>query len=170
LVGTLSCYAKFEEGHNPELVMHEGMTITVNTEDGPLRIRAGKGQVRTYEWGSCSKTARLYARPARWYGSLGLYYSGVGNGGRDACRGLDHMVVEEGQQHFGSLEEATAWIHRKESLSGVYNNSGLLVKWAFRRQRGDLDVDVWQVLINGSKPASLDGADDGAVSVSDGGR
>jgi hypothetical protein len=83
------------------------------------------------------------------------------------CEGVARAVVEEGQQHFTTVDEAVAWLNKKsEWMRYVYRNDGLAVGWRtvipYRKQ---LNVDVWQILIGGQKPTGLPGADDSAIST-----
>ncbi len=153
------------EGRNPEVVMKKGMQITATTQSGRIQIIAGEGYKRIYNWDGCSKEVRLYARASRWYGSLGLYNPGAGIVWWVSCNGFSRAVVEEGQQHFKTGDEAAAWLNSLKGLEYAYNNSGLVVGWKKIPGRSELDVEVWQVLIAGQKPTSLSGARDSALAV-----
>ncbi len=146
--------------------MREGMSIEARTPKGTIGIRAGSGYYRTYTWGGCSKTAWLEARPARWHGS-----KGISNEGYMwfippwfPCEGIYRPVVEEGQQHLQTEEEALSWL-RSRGFPVVYRNDGLAVGWMTWPPRGQLNVEVWQIYIGGRKPEELQGADDSLIKV-----
>jgi hypothetical protein len=107
----------------------------------------------------------MWPREERWYGSLGLCYPGPGHHWKEH-NGITRGVVEEGQQHFDSVEAAMEWIAQRTWMPFVYRNDGLMVGWGKVPGRYQLDVEVWQLMINGEKPASLPGATDEAIKVS----
>jgi hypothetical protein len=76
-------------------------------------------------------------------------------------------VVEEGQQHFETEAAAMEWLQSQDDwMPHVYRNDGLVVGWrTVIPDRKQLNVDVWQLLIAGRRPTSLDGADDSAITV-----
>lgn len=157
-----------------ELVMHEGTVIEASNDNSAIKISAGKGHDRVYEYDRCVLKSRgMMARYERWFGSLGIYdpagqstlfYAPTG------CKGLSRTVVQEGQIHFDNMQFANAWIRRQEmatrrSGETVWSNNGLLVSWNAVPDRRQLNVDVWLICINGRRPEKLDGAMDRAVRV-----
>lgn len=135
-----------------EAVMTEGMTIEATNSFGTIKIKAGKGRERTFFWEGKKETVRLWKRPSRWFGSLGLYHPG---GGRRV-----HLVAEEGQQHFCSVQEATEWLlldHYR--MNWVCTSDGFVVGW-YKTEMPKKDywaviVEVWQIYVNGEKPDGL---------------
>jgi hypothetical protein len=150
---------------NNETVMTEGMHISALTDQGQIIISAGHGYERTYAWGKCYGTVEMWPRTERWYGSLGLYYPGPGSHWKK-CEGILRAVVQEGQQHFKSVQEALDWIHSYTYFKFVYSNDGLVVGWKLVPAREQLSAEIWQIFINGKKPTSLPGASANAVRVS----
>jgi hypothetical protein len=47
----------------------------------------------------------------------------------------------------------------------VYRNDGLAVGWMLVPARRQLDVEVWQIYVNGKKPGRLPGARDDLIDV-----
>lgn len=165
LLGTLA--ARMEDGPVPpenEVVMTPGMRITAITPNGTIIVTAGKGLMRSYTWDGATRSVDMWPRAERWYGSLGLYFPGPGYHWREHG-GITRCVVEEGQQHFESTEEVLRWIAERAWLSPVYRNDGLVVGWAKVLQRKQLDVEVWQVYVRGSKPTRLPGSQDDKIRV-----
>lgn len=159
--------AQLPSSKKPEIVMSKGMQITAETPNGAITITALSELERTYAWDSCSGTITMIPRTKRWYGSLGLYYPGPGEHWKD-CNGISRAVVEEGQQHFNSLEAALAWISKRfeaPRIQYVYRDDGLLVTWGKNLPRKQLNVEVWQILINGEKPSHLNGSNNNKISV-----
>jgi hypothetical protein len=147
-----------------EIVMSEGMMITVNTSVGTMKITAGKGSKRSYSWEGATRFVIMLPRHERWYGSLGIYYPGPGNHWKNH-KGIRRAVVEEGQQHFVAVDEALKWIDSRAWMPHVYTDDGLVVGWEKTPSRDQLNVDVWQIYINGEKPANLPGSQNDKVIV-----
>lgn len=135
-----------------ESVMTKGMTIEASNTFGRIRIEAGEGTRRTFSWDGGRESVRLLTRRSRWHGSLGLYHPG-GNP-------RVHLVVEEGQQHFCSENEANEWLLRgQDRMNWACSSDGLVVGW-YKTKKPDRDywaviVEVWQVYIKGQKPSYL---------------
>ena len=139
--------------------MTPGSEIMAHTPWGEIKIRAGDDYERIYEWGRCVRTLRMTPRAERWQGSLGIYWPGPGFHWSE-CDGVARAVVEEGQQHFETREAALEWIKGQgDWMPYVYRNDGLVVGWrTVVPNRKQLNVEVWQLLVAGEKPTSLNGA------------
>ena len=86
--------------------------------------------------------------------------------------GINRIVVYEGQQHFSSVDEFNKWIgfFKAGGFSPideplVYRDDGLVIGWAKALLRYQLDVEVWQIYINGRKPDKLPGSQNDKISV-----
>ena len=155
-----------------EVVLQPGMRITAVTPNGPLTITAGEGTRRTFQGENWHKSLLLVARTSRWYGSLGLYdpaesYSPYGR-----------LLAEEGRQHFSTESDAEAWLRGRSFEAGVgkekliFTNDGLVLRYSMCLVPGTgvptAQVDLWQIYVDGHRPHSLPGADDGAIRVEGG--
>jgi hypothetical protein len=167
--GCSRCITKSEKMvSGAEVVLREGDIVSATTDVGTIKVHAGPGYFRTYEWNGAKRSVELWPRNERWYGSLGLYYPGPGFHWEEH-EGIARCCVEEGQQHVRDEDEFYQWLNkRKIAQKGhidhyVYNSTGLVVGWSKFLPRKELNVEVWQVLVNGSKPANLKGANDKAV-------
>lgn len=147
-----------------EIVMSPGMRITATTPEGTISITAGKGLKRSYTWEGATRSVEMVPRRERWYGSLGLYYPGPGFHWKEH-NGIARAVTEEGQQHFKSSQEALDWIRQRDWMKYAYRNDGLVVGWLKVPARKQLDVEVWQIYIEGRKPVGLAGNADGSIVV-----
>lgn len=147
-----------------EVVMSPGMRITASTATGTIAITAVDELTRLYTWEGASRSVEMTPRHARWYGSLGLYYPGPGDHWAEH-HGITRGVLEEGQQHFKSVEEALKWIKERDWSPLVYRDDGLLVSYGKTLPRKQLDVEVWQVLVNGKKPERLPGSQNAKIVV-----
>jgi len=150
-----------------ELVMHEGVKIEAQKSSSSIRVSAGKGFDRTYEWENCKLKSNMGARKERWYGSMGIYDPAPSFGfSFRGCAGIFRTVVQEGQIHFDDLQFAYKWLQRRPKNSPtVWTTDGLLVSWNIVPRRNQLNVDVWLMCINGKQPTQLEGATDSAVKV-----
>ena len=157
----------------PELVLQEDVRLSATTASGTLRVIAGEGLARTYEWNGCSLESSMMARYERWYGARGIYDPadrgpvGLLFGKLFGCNGISRTVVEEAQIHFTKRSTAEWWIERQAGslFESVWSNDGLLVVWGVSPNRQQLSVYVWQVCIAGLKPNQLRGARDEAIQL-----
>jgi len=150
-----------------EIVMPPNSKIVAITKTGTISIESGKGLKRYYTWEGATRSVVMSPRIKRWYGSAGIYYPGPGRHWLPKHNGISRGVLEEGQQHFKNIDEAMAWIEKnKELIPLVYRNDGLLVSYGKALSREQLNVDVWQIMINGQKPVVLYGAADDAIHTS----
>lgn len=155
-----SCTAPRVDSH--ETVMSPGMTITGTRSGRAMNIRALDACRREYSWAGMTKVFQLQGRQQRWYGSRGIYRP---YGDHDM-----HAVLEEGQQHFDSLEGAMAWLRRQGRwLDLQWSANGLVLGWKEQRRPEDgfpaLSVEVWQLYIQGRKPRHLPGSADASMVV-----
>jgi len=148
-----------------EIVMCTGSSITARSDGQSIRVTADGATRRRYEVSDLNVVQELRPREERWNGSLGLY-SPVGSNGL-------HVVAEEGFQHFNSTDELEAWLSwNSERLHHVYTSDGLWVGWdvQLRPERSAsgppraLTVEVWQVFVDGAKPAGLPNSRDVDIS------
>lgn len=153
-----------------ETVMTEGMQILADFNGQILNISAGPCYERTYTWEGGTCTILQQARTSRWYGSLGIYSPSSMDWKSGSCKELNHAVVEEGQQHFTDLPSAIGYINKlvKSNYSQtIYTSDGLVISWRLAplEDKQFLNVDVWQVYVNGAKPANLEGAQDSKIKI-----
>ncbi len=150
--------------HN-EIVMAPNMRITATTPTGVMVITSGNGLKRSYSWEGATRSVEMGSRPSRWYGSLGLAFPGPGNHWA-SHNGITRGVLEEGQQHFETEAAAIDWIRSRERrFPYVWRNDGLVVGWGKVLGRGQLNVEVWQMVVAGKKPTDFTGGNDDAIVV-----
>jgi hypothetical protein len=154
-------------GISPEIVMTPGMQITAHTEIGEITIRAGNGFERFYTWDGETRSAKLWPRKQRWYGSLGIYYPGPDEHWK-SNRGITRGILGEGVLWFKTVDDAVNWIKRARStgVDYVFTDDGLLIGFGKLPARKQVNVEVWQIMIAGEKPRSLSGSRNDLVSVS----
>ena len=163
--------------------MVEGMTISFTNSHGSMTVTAGKGFERRYSWAGDTRVVIMWPRKERWYGSLGMYNPGGYIPGKlepwKEHDGIKRYVVEEGQRHFTNETAAVKWIRqgsgKPDNLDYIYNDTGLVVgmdkqpRSPEERKKthfpGTLEVDVWQIYIDGKKPQKLEGSKNASISV-----
>ncbi len=145
-----------------EVVMAPGSRITATTPVGKIVVTAGRGLRRDFLWDGVTRSVEMWPRNKRWNGSLGLYFPGPGNHWAEH-KGISRGVVEEGQQHFKTTAEATAWLNERKWQPHVWTSNGLVVGWSKTPERQQLNVDVWQIYVDGKKPGKFPGANDKAI-------
>ena len=112
------------------------------------------------------RSAELWPRKQRWYGSLGIYYPGPGEHWK-SNGGITRGVLEEGVLWFKTLDAALDWVKRSRSmgLAVVYTDDGLLIEFGKTPARKQINVNVWQIMIDGKKPRSLPGSQNDRITV-----
>ena len=152
---------------SPETVMTPGMEITAQTGNGEIKIRAAANNERFYTWNGGTRSAKLWARKQRWWGSLGIYYPGPGAHWK-SNGGITRGVLNEGVLWFKTVDDAVSWIKRARltGVDHVFNDNGLLIGFGKVPLRKQVNVDVLQIMIAGEKPLSLPGSKNDLVSIS----
>jgi len=150
-----------------ELVMPPGMIITAENENGGIQIEATERLARLFTWDEnlAGEYVNLIPRTDRRNGTLGAYSQ---NAKWRKRKGISRGVFSEGQQLFSSEKEALQWLNFGWNKSGakvVYSSSGLVIGYSKTMHREQINVDVWQIYINGKKPTSLRGASDDKIKV-----
>lgn len=150
-----------------EGVMTFGMEIIASTANGEIRIRAGQDYERFYTWNGATRSAKLWPRKQRWWGSRGMYYPGPGEHWK-SNGGITRGVLNEGVLWFKTVDDAMKWIERAKATGDdlVFTDDGLVIAFGKVLARKQVNVDVWQIMIAGGKPRSLPGSKNDLVSVS----
>jgi hypothetical protein len=149
----------------PEIAMLPGTRIEVTNRAGKMVVTAVDDVTRSYTWEGATRSEQLSPRVKRWDGSLGLFCPGPGDHWEEH-NGITRACLEEGQLHFKSTQEALTWLkERRESMDYVYRDDGLVVGWDKNLSRDQLDVEVWQFLIQGKKPTRLEGSRSDKIEV-----
>ena len=163
--------------------MVEGMSISFTNAHGSMTVTAGKEFERRYIWAGDTRTVIMWPRKKRWYGSLGMYNPGAFITGKlepwKEHDGIKRYMVEEGQRHFTNVTDAVKWIRqgsgKPDNLDYIFNDTGLVVgmdkqpRSLEERKKtdfpGTLEVDVWQIYINGKKPQKLEGSSNASITA-----
>jgi hypothetical protein len=148
-----------------EVVIVSGATIKATTKNGTISISAHDGYSRAYTWDEQTRNVTLWPRKIRWHGKYGLYFPGPGEHWKNN-NGITRGVLEEAAVWFSNEEDAVKWINEFFSKEhSVYNDEGLFVSWGKNVARKQINVDVFQIMINGKKPSKLPGSSNENISL-----
>ena len=145
-----------------EVVICPGGSVVVDIGDSSFSIKSTGYLTREVETPGSKRLVTLIARTERWYGSLGLYNPAAGDS-------RIHVVMEEGLQHFSSVEELHYWLgYMQRQVPLAYTSDGLVVAGRYKTRppgvsagpESALTVYVWRLLVNGARPVGLAGAHD----------
>lgn len=159
------------EGEQPfikiEAVLDAGQRLRATTDAGTIEIRADEGFGRYFTWDG--ETRFVVLDPAHRKqgnpGSVGLSYSGPGDHWDDN-HGISRGVLNEGCKHFDDVESAVAWVDSLVYMDFVHTGDGLVFGWLKNPSRRQINVDLWQVYVNGAKPEALPGGTDDRLTLS----
>ena len=145
-----------------EMVMSDGVIIEATNRNGRIKIQANKGMKRIVYIDNNTVDVDMIPRFKRWNGSLGAYSPGGGD--------PIHTVIEEGQQHFCSIQEGLEWLDWQDNrMNYVYTSDGLVIGWELHSNSSEsnksLRMQIWQFYINGEKPEKIHGAADDKINV-----
>ncbi len=142
-----------------EAVMAPGSSITAETATGSITITAGKGLLRSYTWEGATRSVEMRAREGKSKGSLGTE-----DPSWKEHNGINRGMLDEGNLRFATAAAAMKWINEKaKELPIVYRNDGLLIGFGKNLCRKTINVEVWQIYINGKKPTKLAGSQDAKI-------
>ena len=139
-----------------ETVLSTGQCIDARNKFGHVRIGYVSPIRRRFEWDGRSRVIKMTPRPERFLGMLGMY---------DPADSLGinpfeiRLVVEESIRDFRTPQEITAFLRTSSAvMDWVFTADGLVVGFGRSPERRQINIDVWQILLNGRKPVGLNGA------------
>lgn len=156
------------ESKDREMVLVPGQNLSVTTENFDVDIYADTKFKRTIRWKDCVAEAYMEPRTKRWYGSYGAYtakYTPI-----KECDGVTNVSIEEGRQHFKTAAGAIGFINKENSENKkpvldytfnefLYSNDGIIFDFYSQTNSGGyLNINIWQLVIDGEKPVNLSGA------------
>ncbi len=142
-----------------EAVMAPGSSVTAETATGTITITAGKGLLRSYTWDGAKRSVEMRAREGKWKGSLGTE-----DPSWKEHNGISRGMLHESNLRFTTAAAAMKWITEKaKELPIVYRNDGLLIGFGKNLSRKTINVEVWQIYINGKKPTKLASSQDSKI-------
>jgi hypothetical protein len=143
-----------------ELVMRPTESIRASFGTQKIQIDATSLLTRRLTWDGASREVTLYPRERRWHGSLGAYSPGAET--FDPVGTTSRAVVDEGQLNFANPNDLRRWLHFQAALKSAFTTDGLFIALGSFGE-SQLNLNVYQLCINGRKPAKLQGADDSSI-------
>ena len=149
-----------DEVQSNEIVMCPGSSLFVEIAGSSFLIKSTGIFSRNVETGRLRQSIDLIPRNERWYGSFGLFNAEAGDANT-------HVVIEEGFQHFSSVDDLRNWIdYERRQIPLEYTSDGLLVAARYQTRPPGLEggpdsamnIKVWRLLINDTAPVGLPGA------------
>lgn len=139
-----------------ELAMQPGMTVEAINKNGKVTIEYLSELERRYRWDEFDETRVLIPRKERWLGMLGAYDPADAQPWEIFA---PRIVAEDSQLHFDELEDLRSWLKQGSSvLDWVYTDDGLVIGFARSPERNQVNIEVYQLYLNGKKPSQLDGS------------
>ena len=145
-----------------EAVLHPGESITAANKFGTVRVSYVSSTKRRFEWDKQAEVVTMIPREERFMGKLGLYEPA---GRFVSLPGDVRLVVQEATRDFEDYGQLYAALYESGAvMDWAYTRDGLVVGFSRTPERGNqIDVDVYQFLVQGRKPRDLKGARDEAV-------
>lgn len=143
------------------IVLTDGNQVVASTAAGKMKIEAGPGLRRVFNWDGLRRGAIIKPRSESFAGGdhTGITFDGKPTVWADA-KGIDQLRYEEGRRDFATVDDALIWMQIRR-LYYTWNDDGLVVGW--RRQGHTLHVELWQFYIDGKKPKSLPDSHDADI-------
>lgn len=155
-----------QTGKMPFAALFEGLTMKVTNENGDLSIEARKGWDRCYTMVALSECLTLQTTTADQPGQS--FFSGKVSSTATAWA----LEAAEGSLNFDTIKDAIAWIDNEKNrpFNFIYDDRGLAAGWHVLKSAQGLgniiQVQVWQIYIDGEKPERLPGSDRKKMSFS----
>lgn len=150
-----------------ETVLTPGMKISAINKNGEFSIRYVDSHRREFGWNGETKIVGMYTRPERYSppgdieskGYLGLYNPATG-------RAKVRLVVQEALKHFSTEDNVYRFLRQGSAVNDwVYTDDGLMVGFSETPSRNQMNIEVWQILLNGEKPTGLRGSRPENISI-----
>jgi len=163
--GELAFFENIYRGDPPvpatcKIVMEPNSRITATTSAGTISITSGNGLKRYYSWDGVT---RAVVMDPDYYGA-GINYPGPGYHWWPH-QGISRGVLGEEQKDFKTIDDALKWLSELTWIPHVYRDDGLVVGWDKNPSRSQLNVNVWQIYINGKRPIKMLGSQNDKIIV-----
>lgn len=147
------------------LAMQPGMVIEAKNKNGTVYIEYLSPLERRYRWNGHDEKRTLIPRKEIWLGRLGVY---------DPATAYiweifsPRIVANDSEIDFTTMEDVEKWLHQGSAvMDWVYTDDGLVVGFAKTSSRNQVNIEVYQIYINGEKPSQLKGSRPERINVSE---
>ena len=142
-------------------VLFPGQSVDVLNQSGRLRISFVSALKREYQWDGEARVVKMIARQEPFLGRLGLYDPADIVGFRPH---ETRLVAQESVLDFPNYDRAYAFINESSAeVDFVYTSDGLAIGFDRVPARHQVNIDLWQILVKGKKPAGLVGAHNDSI-------
>lgn len=139
----------------PGAVLEPGQSIEATNKFGSVKISYVSRTKRRYEWDGQSRVVNLIVRPEPFQGREGMYDPA------DVwfiCL-RTRLVIEEYTINFINQKDLYDYLYQGSAIMDwVYTSDGLVVGYGLCKSREQVNIDVFQILLNGKKPTNIRGA------------
>lgn len=148
-----------------ELAMQSGMKIDAKNKNGEFSIEWLGALKREYRWNGKKATRTLIPREERFTGRLGAYDPASASFITVMFR--TRIVADDSILNFSTMEEIEAKLYEGSAVSDwVYTDDGLVLGFSESPDRHQVNIDVYQFLLNGKKPNGIKGSRPELIKVS----
>lgn len=150
-----SCCVAYAQSYPPrETVLSAGQNISAKNKNGVFNIVYSGSVERTFGWNGHHQRVQMSVRRERFLGMLGIY-----NPADTIFAIAPRIVAQEAVRNFSSYKKADAFLRQGSNyMDWVYTKNGLVAGLGITPARRQVNIDVWQILIQGKKPSNLAGA------------
>lgn len=150
--------------NNPPIVtdnvLEPKQSVEATNRFGTIRIEYVSPTERKYKWDDSAQTVEMIPRKERFLGALGIYNPAS----RASEGGPVRIVTQESKLRFQKIDDVYRFLYQSsEIMDWVYTRDGLVVGFGKAPDRNQINVDLWQVLVDGRKPSDLRGARDASI-------
>ena len=139
-----------------ELVLEENVIVEATNKNGTVLIEYISPLVRRYKWDKHDELRTLIPRKERWLGLLGAYDPAEQNIWNIFS---PRIVAEDSRLYFNNKTELEEWLFQsREVKDWVYTNDGLVAGFFKSPDRNQVNIEVYQLYVDGIKPTILEGS------------
>jgi hypothetical protein len=163
----LICIALSQTKGNNEIVngavLRSGQSLIATNKNGSVKISYLSPIKRKYEWDGKTRIVKMIQMQPITPGVTGLYEPADFWGVNPF---LIRLVTVEATHEFETLDQIYAFLRQSSLIMDwVYTSDGLVVGYGKCPARQQINIYVWQLLINGKKPSCLKGANPKAIQL-----
>ncbi len=148
-------------------VLTSGQTVRAMNKNGTVKISYISPIKRQYEWDGRTRVMKLIPRAEVFDGRRGLYEPADSWG----INPFEiRLVLEEAVWNFDNEESMYNFLREGSNyMDWVYTCDGLVLGLGRTPSRKQINISLWQILLNKKKPANLKGARPDRIALFSGG-
>lgn len=144
-------------------VLQSGQSLIATNRNGSVKISYVSSIKRKYEWNGKTRIVKLIPMQPITPGVTGLYEPADFWGVNPF---LIRLVAVEATHDFESMDQIYGFLRQSSLIMDwVYTSDGLVFGFGRCPARQQINIYVWQLLLNGKKPSALKGANPKAIQL-----